>query len=40
MAVLLVLGYFSLDIYWLARGVIRGEAFYAGKPTSYWRRMA
>jgi HEAT repeat protein len=40
MAVLLVLGYFSLDIYWIARGVIRGEAFYAGKPTSYWRGIA
>jgi HEAT repeat protein len=40
MAALLVLGYFSLDIYWIARGVICGEAFYAGKPTSYWRGVA
>ncbi len=40
MVVLFVLGYFSLDIYWIARGMICGEALYAAKPTSYWRGIA
>lgn len=39
-AALLVLGYFSTHLYWLGRGVLGGEAFYAGKPTSYWRGIA
>ena len=37
---LLVLGYFSPHLYWTIRGTVGGEAFYAGKPTTYWRGVA
>jgi HEAT repeat protein len=40
MAALLTLGFFAPDLYWLSRGAVCGEAFYAGKPTSYWRGIA
>ncbi len=37
MAALLVLGFLSPHIYWRIVGTVRGEAFYAGRPTTYWR---
>src|ERR1022692_2573978 len=37
MAALLLLGFFAPSIYWHIAGRVRGEAFYAGRPTSYWR---
>lgn len=40
LAALLALGYFWPHIYWIVRGTACGEAFYAGKPTSYWRGVA
>jgi HEAT repeat protein len=40
MTALLVLGFFAPDIFWSINGLIRGEAFYDGKPTSWWRGMA
>ena len=39
MAGLLVLGFFAPSIYWRASGVLRGEAFYSGRPTSFWREQ-
>jgi len=40
MAALIVLAFFSPHIYWRIAGTVRGEAFYAGRPTSYWRDVA
>ena len=37
MAALLLLGCFAPSIYWNIAGAVRGEAFYAGRPTIYWR---
>ncbi len=39
LAVLVVLGYFAPGIYWRATGTWRGEVFYDGRPTSYWREQ-
>jgi hypothetical protein len=29
--------FFALDLEWVIPGWLRGEAFYQGRPTSYWR---
>jgi len=37
LVVLFCLGYNAPAIYWNVAGGLRGEAFFAGRPTSYWR---
>src|SRR4051812_8007367 len=34
----LVLAYFHPAVYWPVAGLLKGEAFYKGYPTSYWSR--
>src|SRR5580704_12574061 len=38
LALVALLGFFALPpVYWRLIGTVRGEAFYQGRPVSYWR---
>lgn len=39
LSALLLLGFVAPSIYWRTAGTLRGEAFYDGRPTSYWREQ-